>query len=82
VFVAKADGRSNKYKNGMHPQWIGPQQTSTQSNPSSRRWKPWEKNPWSKTSTKRPGAENYNKNIHETCDQKKAATENPKQTQQ
>jgi hypothetical protein len=62
LFLAEAEGRSNKYKNSTHPHWIWPQQTSTQSNPSSRRWKPWgQKDPWSKTRTKRPGAENYNK---------------------
>jgi len=29
--------------------------------PSSRQWKPWEKKPWSKTRTKRPGAKKYDK---------------------
>jgi len=37
-----------------------------------------EENPWSKTCTKRPGAENYNQNIHEARNQKKTSSENPR----
>jgi len=61
LFLAEAEGRNNKYKNSTHPQWIWRQQTATQTNPSSRRWKPLEKNPWSKACTKGQDAENYNK---------------------
>ena len=37
-----------------------------------------EKNPWSKTRTKRPGAENYNKIYMKPATKRKASTKNPR----